>query len=310
LESEFTNTPYTWALLDRVANLFNVDDRIPVSAQTKMAQSSLPPIRFLILQTEIERTFRLGQLDYLPTLAERIELDFASGLKLMRQKAAGQQSPAPPPPDGWQRQSDMSGEKLPGPALVAACAHGIVEQVITAWRIDVVGQKWGDSFSTWLDHAQKLLSLSAAEAAAQIRDPEHLSGTDGQLLAARVASDAEAAPSDSLRSQVQLVLALAPGFWRPAAGHTLAQLSERAWRRHIEHPALLRSPHLSIPAITKACDSRLLGIAKAAAIILAASEAIGPRISPAMREQLLKLQDEDLPVVETESPFQPLSSAR
>jgi len=294
---------YTWALLDRVANLFGVDDRIPVPAQTKLAQSSLPTIRFLILQTEIERAFRLGKLAKLPTLAERIELEFALGLQLMRQRATGQQSPSPPSPSGWQRQSDMSGEKLLGPALVAACAHGTVEQVIAAWRVDVVGQKWGDSFSSWLDHAQKLFALSAADAAAQIRDPEHLTGTDGQLLAARVASDAEAAPSDSLRSQVQLVLALAPGFWRPATGHSLAQLCERAWRRHVEHTALLRSPRLTVPAIMEACDSPLLGIAKAAAIILAASEATGPRIGPAMREQLLKLRDDDLPVVEAESPF-------
>lgn len=301
---------YTWALLDRVANLFGIDDRIPVSAQTKLAQSPLPPIRFLILQTEIERAFRLGQVANLPSLAERIEIEFASGLPLMRQKATGQQSPTPPPPSGWQRQSDMSGEKLLGPALVAACAHGTVEQIIAAWRIDVVGQKWGDSFSSWLDHAQKLLALSVAEAAAQIRDPEHLSGTDGQLLAARVAADPEAAPSDSLRSQVQLVLALAPGFWRPAAGHSLAQLCERAWQRHTKCTALLRSPRLTVPAIMEACTSPLLGIAKAAAIILAASEATGPRIGPEMREQLLKLRDNDLPVVEAESPCPSSSSPR
>ena len=155
-----------------------------------------------------------------------------------------------------------------------------------------------------------MLALSVAEAAAQIRDPEHLSGTDGQLLAARVAADAEAAPSDSLRSQVQLVLALAPGFWRPAAGHSLAQLCERAWQRHTKCTALLRSPRLTVPAIMEACVSPLLGIAKAAAIIVAASEATGPRIGPEMREQLLKLRDNDLPVVEAESPFPSSSSPR
>jgi tetratricopeptide (TPR) repeat protein len=299
---------YTWALLDRLANLFGVDDRIPIPAQAKLAQSSLPPIRFLIRQTEIERAFRLGQLANLPTLAERIELEFASGLQLMRQGVTGQQTPAPSPQIGWQRQSEASGEKLFSAALVAACAHGIVEQVIKAWRIGAVGQRWGDSFSNWLDHVEELFALPAAEAAARIRDPEHLSATDGLLLAARVAADVDAAPSDSLRSQVQIVLALAPSFWRPAVGHSLAQLCERAWRRHAERPALLRSPRLTVPAIMEACASPVLGIAKAALIILAASEATGPRVGLEMREQLLKLRDDDLPFVQAESPFPSSSS--
>ena len=40
-------------------------------------------------------------------------------------------------------------------------------------------------------------------------------------------------------------------------------------------------------------------MAEAAAIILAASEATGPRIGPEMRERLLKLRDNDLPFVQT-----------
>ena len=294
---------YTWALLDRVANLFGLNDRIPIAAQTKLAQSSLQPIRFLILETEIERAFRLGQFANLPTLAERIELEFVSGLQLMRQRNSDQQSPAPSPPIGWQLQSDASGEKLFSAALVAACAHGIAEEVIKAWRSDAVGKKWGNNFSNWLAHVEELFALSTDEAAARIRNPEHLSATDGLLLAARVAADVDSAPSDSLRSQVQLVLALAPGFWRPAAGHALAQLCERAWQRHTKCTALLRSPRLTVPAITEACASPLLGIAKAASIILAAREATGPRIGPEIREQLLKLRDNDLPVVQAESPF-------
>jgi hypothetical protein len=56
--------------------------------------------------------------------------------------------------------------------------------------------------------------------------------------------------------------------------------------------------------------SAVLGIAKAALIILAASEATGPRIGLEMRGQLLKLRDADLPVVQAESPFPSSSSPR
>jgi hypothetical protein len=54
----------------------------------------------------------------------------------------------------------------------------------------------------------------------------------------------------------------------------------------------------------------VLGIAKAALIILAASEATGPSIGLEMRGQLLKLRDADLPVVQAESPFPSSSSPR
>ena len=50
-------------------------------------------------------------------------------------------------------------------------------------------------------------------------------------------------------------------------------------------------------------DHAVLGIAKAALIILAASEATGPSIGLEMRGQLLKLRDADLPVVQAESPI-------
>ena len=301
---------YTWILLDRLANLFGLDERIPSAAQTRLAQSPLLPVRFLIQQTAIERAFRLGKLENLPVLAERIEHDFSLGLQLVRQSTFGPQSPAPSLPIGWQSESDVSGEKLFSAALVVACAHGIVEPVVKAWRDDPVAQRWGGIFSEWLNHVEELFALSTDEAAARIRQTENLSATDGLLLAARVAADVDAAPSDSLRSQAQLILALAPGFWRSAVGHTLAQLCERAWRRHAENTALLRSPRLNVPVILEACDGPRLGLAKAAAIILAASEATGPRIGPEMRERLLKLRDNDLPFVQAESPFPRASTSR
>lgn len=301
---------YTWTLLDRLANLFGLDERIPIAAQTRLAQSPLLPVHFLIQQTAIERAFRLGKLENLPAIAERIEYDFSLGLQLVRQRTSGPQSPAPSPSIGWQRESDVSGEKLFSAALVAACAQGIVETVVQAWRADPVAQRWGGIFSVWLNHVEELFALSTDEAAARIRQTENLSATDGLLLAARVVADADAAPSDSLRSQAQLVLALAPGFWRSAVGHALAQLCERAWRRHTAQTALLRSPRLNVPVILEACDGPRLGLAKAAAIILAASEATGPRIGPELRERLLKLRDNDLPFVQTENPFPRRPSAR
>jgi hypothetical protein len=221
----------------------------------------------------------------------------------MREMHAGQQGHEPSSVTGWQRQSDVSGEKLFSAALVAACAHGSSQQVISSWRNQPVGQRWGGSFSSWLDHVEELLALSVSGAAARIRDPQHLSFIDGLLVAARVASDVEAAAADSLRSQAQLILALAHGFWRPAVGHALAHICEVAWLRHIKHPALLRDPRLTIPAIIGACASSLRGIAKAAAIVLAASGASSLRIGAEMRGQLQKLAAYDLPIFEAESPF-------
>jgi tetratricopeptide (TPR) repeat protein len=294
---------YTWALLDRTANLLGLNERIPISVQTKLAQSPLSTVRFLILQTDIERAFRVGQLAALPSLAERIEHEFAAGERLMRGAATLQQGVEAPLPLGWRRESDVSGEKLFRAALVAACRSGGVDQLIESWRSDAVGLGWDGSFSTWLDHVEKLLTVPATEAAVRIRHPEGLSLTDALLLAARVATDSNAAPPDSLWSQVQLILAFAQDIWRPAIGHPLAEICEKAWRRHIGHPALLCDPRLTVPAITQACTSSVVGVAKAAAIILAASGATSLRMSGDMREQLEKLRANALPMFQLTDPF-------
>jgi hypothetical protein len=294
---------YTWAMLDSVANLLGLNERIPISAQTKLAKSPLPTVRFLTLQTEIERAFRLGQLATLPSLAERIEQEFAAGLRLMRGAAMPQQGVEASPPPGWRRESDVSGEKLFSAALVAASTRGAGERLIESWRSDAVGQAWGSGFSTWLDHAEILLTVPVTEAAARIRHTEGLSLTDGVLLAARVATDADVAPPDSLWSQVQLVLGFARDFWRPAIGHSLAEICAKSWLHHSEHPALLRDPRLTVTAITKARTSSRVGIAKAAAIVLAASGTTSLRMSGDMREQLEKLQANDLPIFQLANPF-------
>jgi len=298
-----TTFEYTWALLDRLANLFGLDERIPVDVQTKLAQSPLLPVRFLIKQTEIERALRLGKVEGLPALAENIEHEFALGVHFARTVTTGQISPPPAPPTGWQPNSDVSGAKLFSAALVVTCARGAADKIVNEWRNAPTAKKWGSAFTEWLDHVEEMLAMPLPEAAARLRDPEHLSASDGLLLAARVASDADVAPADSLRSQVQLVLALAPGFWRVAVGHCLAQLSEQTWRRHTANTALLRSPRLTVPRILEACTKPRLGVAKAAAIIITASEATGPRISPEIREQLQKLSNDDLPFVRSQNPF-------
>jgi hypothetical protein len=154
-----------------------------------------------------------------------------------------------------------------------------------------------------LDHAEELLTVPVTEAAARIRHTEGLSLTDGVLLAARVATDVDAAPPDSLWSQVQLVLGFARDFWRPAIGHSLAEICEKSWLRHSEHTALLRDPRLTVPAITKARTSSRVGIAKAAAIVLAASGTTSLRMSGDIREQLEKLQTNALPIFQLTDPF-------
>lgn len=300
-----TTFEYTWTLLDRLGNIFGLDERIPTGAQTKLAQSPLLPVRFLIKQTEIERAFRLGKIEGLPALAENLEHEFALGAHFARTVTTGQSSPPPTPARGWQPNSDVAGDRLFSAALVVACARSTADKVVKAWRDAPTAKKWGSAFAAWLDHVEEVLAIPLPDAAARLRDPEHLSASDGLLFAARIASDRDAAPADSLRSEVQLVLGLAPGFWRVATGHTLAELCEQAWRRHTANTALLRSPRLTVPAILEACTKPRLGSAKAAAIVLAASEATGPRISPEMRESLQKLSNDDLPFVKSQSPFPP-----
>jgi len=291
---------YTWVLLDRLANLFDVDERVPTFAQVKLAQSPAIATHFLLIQTEIERAIRGGNLTDLPALAIRLESEFARGIELTRQGSVSQKKFAPPTSAEWHRSSEASGEKLFSIALVAACASDTVEKVVEAWRADPVILQWGSEFSVWLNRAEQILGLPADEAALRLRAPEGLTATEGLLLAAKVAADGDALPPDSLRSQTQLVLALALGFWRPAIGHTLARLCERAWRRHTERPALLCNPRLNVQAILETCREPRLGIAKAAAIILVASDATDLRMGPEIREQLLKLRDNALPVTEVE----------
>lgn len=294
---------YTWVLLDSVANLLGLNERIPVSAQKKLAQSPLSTVRFLVLQTEIERAFRLGELINLPSLAERIEHEFASGLRWMQGIATPPQGVGALPSPAWRRESDVSGEKLFIAALVAASGSDTGKQLIESWRSDAVSQVWGGGFSTWLDHVERLLTVPVKEAAARIRHTEGLSWADGMLLAARVATDADVAPPDSLWSQVQLVLGFARDFWRPAIGHSLAEICEKSWRRHSRHPALLRDPRLTVRAITEACTSSRVGIAKAAAIVLAASGTTSLRMIGDMRDQLEKLRANALPIFQVADPF-------
>jgi hypothetical protein len=93
-----------------------------------------------------------------------------------------------------------------------------------------------------------------------------------------------------------------------AAGISRTSDTLAVWRSASGTYSLKRSRWRSVNSMTNC--SAVLGIAKAALIILAASEATGPRIGLEMRGQLLKLRDADLPVVQAESPFPSSSSPR
>ena len=294
---------YVWMILGRLANALNRDMEVPPVEQASLENTQQTVIGFFAGRTAVETACRQGRLQDLPRLATALDQEWSRGQEtLLRLRAAAGQLGNSPIVIGWQ--SEVAGEPLFRAGAVIAAARGILRETIEAWRADPVTLPWGTAFQTWLDGTLATFDLPLPEASRRLREETAaLSANNGMLTAARVAADMEAAPPDSARSHVQLLLAFSTSLWRVAAGFALSELFERIWRRHVTQTALLRTPRITVPAVLAACDERTPGVAKAAAIILAALSTVDMHVGASILNDLRRLRDNQLPLGRTADPF-------
>ena len=286
---------HIWLMLERLANLLGLETNSPPPVQERIARSQNPVMRFLRLETRIGRALWQGEYAELPNFAIELEAEFAKGQQLMNQRGRGSVAPEASPSDRWNSGSEASGEPFFSAALISACVHGKASEALESWKRSAALRGWGREFAEWLARMEALLSRPIGQLVKLLIDPRRRPLYDVLIASAHVAASDEASPPELLLSQALLLGGLDRRAWGGVLGYPLAILYERTWRQVGLQPALLRNPRISIPTILEACEAKNFGIAKAAGIVLAASEATGPTIENALRVALIRLRDQALP---------------
>lgn len=99
------------------------------------------------------------------------------------------------------------------------------------------------------------------------------------------------APSDAFIAHLLIVLWMSRMPLAEHAGCYVSSLVCRQWQELVLTPALLLSPHITVPAIIMSCNTSKQGLSSAASILLAASDSVTVRIDGDTRANLKRLSE-------------------
>ncbi|MEA2603039.1 MAG: hypothetical protein QOF89_4031 [Acidobacteriota bacterium] len=160
------------------------------------------------------------------------------------------------------------------------------------WRADLeeAVPDTPEIIESWFRSAEAAFELDIAELTSSL-----LKGLNDDpwvpLYAVRIAVNRSSRPEVIFAAQAVLVPLFRQAIPGEALGKILSEVVESQWRRLAESPALLFGPRLTVPEIQAACESQPPGLAKAAAILLAAEPAVQVRLDPDRRQVLKTLRD-------------------
>jgi len=161
------------------------------------------------------------------------------------------------------------------------------------WRADLeeVALSNPELMESWFSLAEEVFKLDNVELSSALKKGLN---TDPRipLYAIRIAVGRSHPPEAIFAAHAVLVPLFRQAIPEETLRKILSEVIESQWRRLAENPALLFNPRLTVPAIRAACESQAPGLAKAAAILLAAEPAINVSLGPDRRQALKTLRDE------------------
>lgn len=276
---------FSWVLLGRLEFLSRSGSDVFEHTRERLASSTIPVVRLFEAQLETSVAFRRREYDRLPALTRSIEAA-ARGANAHVQQGK-QWWEILPQPAGLENQEagllvDRTGMLLD--ALIAEISKGsTITSQLEAWRNSLDTED--TSIREWLDLVREAIRWTWSEAVKGLRD-EGAAASFRSVAALRVCLE-ESAPPDELFYAHLILLTRAPRGLSDvdSAGH-LAELISRQWLEKIRVPALLRNPRSTVPAIEAATTAPANGAAKAARILVAASDAVNVLVPAYVAAQL------------------------
>lgn len=275
-----------WLLLTRIERSCEAGNRAATLAAGRLENSQEPAVRSLAANEAVVQNLLHGRVADLP-------LQIAGMTRTMQAAARAIPKYTSPAlenlnPEVFDPNDDLLGPSVYIAGLVSAFAHQQDwHEVISAWRSTVEPFSEPASWRSWFDEIEVQLGASAEAATRIAGDPQQPRRT--LLLACLNLSTNAVSPEDLFLAHVRWLTAAASNIWLKDLGGLYCDIVERAWRRVLERPALLRTPRLSVPAITAACDLNGSSWSKAAQIAMAASHAVTLHMPRDMEADVVKL---------------------
>jgi hypothetical protein len=246
-------------------------------------------------------------LEKLPSIASALDEEMRRGTTKLR---AAQGLPALPSHGPWTPDHELTGTSLFRAAFVALAAIPDIVGMMTAWRENAATLGWGTAFEVWVDKASSYRSINLESARAIMDAPQYFPDEEHLLVLVRIVSDERASPSVAIDACINLVVWTARSMWRTAIAPATTALTEKTWRRFIASPAMFPPSAPATQMLRAACEAPLIGLAKAAKIILAACGALRKPLDARVRSLLEHSVAETLALIKVESPFPTLGEAR
>lgn len=149
------------------------------------------------------------------------------------------------------------------------------------WRADLeeVAPSHPDLIEPWFRLAEEAFRLDDGGLTSALRNGINSDDPGVPFYAIRIAVGRNYTPEAIFTAQAVLVPLFRQVIPEEALWKILSEVVESQWRRLAESPALLLNPRLTVPVIRDACESQMSGLAKAAAILLAAEPAVQVRLN-------------------------------
>ena len=273
-----------------------------LQARSRLTASPSSWVHSLFAILEVRYAFGRVDFNRLPQICRELETSVLTS-KHQREKGPTtgfEEVDAGPLNVGATEQAQSILPTLLTAALIASCAgDGDPEELIERWREsarELPGSAWVNS---WLDFARNAFVLPTSDALAVLGD-DNLPSDLRLLAATRLSNDSDAGVDGMFNAQVCIVCWLGHStmFWTYDVANHFASCLARVWKKHCGFKPALRNPRLTVPEIERECDSKDEGIAKAAKILLAATNAVTIQLNDEVRKQLQALAE-----TETISPY-------
>tara|TARA_R110001592_G_scaffold226647_3_gene482812 strand:+ start:108 stop:3242 length:3135 start_codon:yes stop_codon:yes gene_type:complete len=284
--------PFDYSWLNLVSLEYSADSgtRLYTAKRSKLETSPYTIARFGFAELSLRLDFRCKSFDSLPCDIARLMNEKVAIREL---RLSGKDSTqihdifSPNIKRDLSQLPDMS-DVFVAALLVAVSEEANVELLLGEWKTNCEVSDQGKLFDRILQLASLTLAKSSHEIQSTMSD-ESSENCARLLSALRICMLDDASPAVMLCAQVQLTDYFSRSMWAIETAESLAGLVTAQWRRILKCGAALRTPRLTIPEIERACNTNCGGFAKAAKVLLAASDAVSIRLSADLRNNLEQL---------------------
>jgi len=279
--AKLAQTVYLWYALAELELTCDADDSAFLRFEFAASDTDVPLIRSSLIRLGLRRSLRKLEveglvdqyLSFVTDLSEHAQAHERPGLRI-------------------------SGSEL----LVSLLFTGLARVVSEGKRQTAPLSRWSedaqrsglldDRLKGWFDCVSQLVDASEYELVRTMKDIR--ASTDCRSVAALLLSADESLDPEN-RFYADVGLLVPPdlyGLWREDVEKDIASLVSNGWSTAIVASRFaLRSPNLTVPAITNACGDKAKGLKKAARVILAARMAVSVRIDNTILSRLKQLAD-------------------